>query len=127
MKHYGETVFNHSNIDFKLVGNSLDIMYCGKYYESLSGGERQKIDLIVQFALRNMLTNLFGFSSTILVLDEIFDAMDSDSCQKVINFISSELSDVESVYLITHHKELQIPYDHEIRVVKDKDNISRIC
>lgn len=126
MRHYCQTVFGHSMLNFKLDGNSLDILYCDRYYESLSGGERQKIDLIVQLAVRKMLCNLTDFSSNIIVLDEIFDAMDKLSCQKTIDFLTNELCDVESIYVITHHDDLQIPCDHEIKVIKDRNGISRI-
>ena len=40
--------------------------YDGKLYESLSGGEKQKIDIIVQFAIRDMLSQFSSFSSNIL-------------------------------------------------------------
>lgn len=126
MRLYGKKVFGDSDIEFKINGNALDISYNGKLYESLSGGERQKIDIILQLALRNMLSNISGFSSNILVLDEIFDALDVISCQKIIDFISTELSDVDCIYIITHHTDLQIPYDNIINVVKSSDNISRI-
>lgn len=126
MKHYCQIVFGHTGLSFRLDGNSLDILYCDRYYESLSGGERQKIDLIVQLAVRKMLCNLSDFSSNIIVLDEIFDAMDKLSCQKIIDFLTNELCDVEAIYIITHHDDLQIPCDHEIRVIKDRNGISRI-
>lgn len=126
MQFYCKCIFDHTHIALVSNNTSLDIMYCDKLYEALSGGERQKIDLITQLALRQMLCKLMDFDSNILVLDEIFDAMDAVSCRRVIDFISSELSGVESIYIITHHTDLQIPCDHEICVIKDRTNISRI-
>lgn len=46
-KDYALDVFNNSNIEFKLDGNNISISYNSKEYENLSGGERQKVDLIV--------------------------------------------------------------------------------
>lgn len=126
MKHYCCRVFDHNKLDFRLDGNSLDILYCDRYYESLSGGEKQKIDLIIQLSVRKMLCSLTDFSSNIIVLDEIFDSMDKLSCQKIIDLLTEELCDIESIYVITHHDDLQIPCDHEIRVVKDRNGISRV-
>ena len=126
MKEYAEKIFNHSEVQFILEGNALNIYYNKKQYEALSGGEKQKIDLIVQLALREMLSTSINFSSNILVLDEIFDSMDILSCQKVIDFISSELTNIKNIFIITHHNDLQIPCDNTITVVKDKNNVSRI-
>jgi hypothetical protein len=40
--------------------------------------------------------------------------------------ISSKLKDVESVFVVTHHTDLSIPYDREITVVKDASGVSYI-
>ena len=74
-----------------------------------------------------MLTKYLNFSSNILVLDEVFDNLDSVGCQKVINLISRKSSDIESIIIITHHnQELDIPADREIVVVKNQNGISEI-
>jgi len=125
-KEYSSRVFGSPCVSFSLNGNSLNIKLFDKYYESLSGGEKQKVDLIVQFALRKMLCNTADFSSNIIVLDEIFDNMDEVSSKQIIDFISEELNDLETVFIITHHSDLQIPYDNIIKVVKDNSRISRI-
>lgn len=122
-KEYCKDIFNTDLIEFKLDGNNLLISYNNKEYESLSGGEKQKIDLIIQFSIRDMLCKHSSFSSNILVLDEIFDSLDDIGCQKIIDLITNKLSDISSIFIITHHgNELNIPYDSRILVVKD--NIS---
>ena len=81
-KEYCSYVFETDEIEFKLDGNSIDISYCGKDYENLSGGEKQKVDLIIQFSIRDMLCQYLNFSSNILVLDEITDNLDSKGSEK---------------------------------------------
>lgn len=125
-KDYCKEIFNTEEIEFKLDGNNIFIGYCGKQYENLSGGEKQKIDLIVQFSIRDMLSQYLNFSSNILVLDEIFDNLDSIGCQNVLNLISNKLTDIESVFIITHHTDISIPYDNELVVVKDESGNSRL-
>ena len=125
-KEYCKEIFDTEEIEFKLEGNNIFIGYCGKQYENLSGGEKQKIDLIIQFSIRDMLTRYLDFSSNILVLDEIFDNLDSIGCQKVLNLISNKLTDISSIYIITHHSDIDIPTDNELVVVKDENGISRI-
>ena len=46
-KDYCEDIFNTRLLDFILDGNNIDIRYCNKQYETLSGGEKQKLDLII--------------------------------------------------------------------------------
>jgi len=126
-KEYCSYVFETNEIEFKLNGNSIDISYCGKDYENLSGGEKQKVDLIIQFSIRDMLCQYLNFSSNILVLDEITDNLDAKGCDKVINLISNRLTDVESVFIITHHTELlKGLFEGEINVEKDEKGVSKI-
>lgn len=125
-KEYSQDVFDTDKIEFKLDGNNISISYDGKEYENLSGGEKQKIDLIVQFAIRDMLCSHLGFSSNILVLDELFDNLDDIGCQKVLNLIATKLTDVESIFIVTHHTSIAIPYDNEIIVEKGKNKISKV-
>lgn len=125
-KEYSQDIFETDKIEFKLDGNLLSISYDGKQYETLSGGEKQKVDIIIQFAIRDMMCKFLGFSSNILVVDEIFDNLDRIGCEKVINLISTKLSDISSVYIVSHHSDIDIPYDREIVVVKDMNGVSRI-
>ena len=124
---YSITVFGHSNLKLELNKNNLDIIYSDKYYEGLSGGEKQKVDVIIQFALRYMLCNMLNFSCNIIVLDEVFDNCDIEGCNKLIELISNELADIKSVFIVTHHNfELQLPTDYDIIITKGADGISRL-
>lgn len=126
-KEYSSFIFGTDGISFMLDGNNIGISYCGKAYENLSGGEKQKVDLIVQFSIRDMLCQYLGFSSNILCLDEIFDNLDSVGCTKVINLISAKLNDIESIFIISHHAdELAIPYDRMLVIEKDSRGVSSI-
>lgn len=125
-KEYSMEVFETDKIDFCLEGNNINISYNGKDYYNLSGGERQKIDLIVQFSIRDMLCKYLNFSSNVLVLDEITDFLDVEGSNKIVNLITNRLRDVESIYIISHHTELNIPYDNEIIVTKDANGISSL-
>jgi DNA repair exonuclease SbcCD ATPase subunit len=125
-KEYAEDVFGTSELEFKLDGNSIDISYCGKSFENLSGGEKQKVDLIIQFAVRDMMSQYLSFKSNILVLDEIFDNLDMKGTTNVLNLISKKLNDVESIFIISHNESLKIPYDDIITVVKDEKGVSKI-
>lgn len=125
-KEYSQCIFDTDRINFSINGNNIEISYCNKQYENLSGGERQKVDLIIQFSIRDMLCKFLNFSCNILIVDEIFDNLDSIGCQRVINLISTKLHDISDVFIVTHRGDLEIPYDSEIIVEKDEKGISRI-
>ena len=126
-KEYASKIFNSDNIEFVLDGNDINILFEGKDYDNLSGGEKQRLDIIIQFAIRDMMSQYLGFSSNILVLDEITDALDSISCDKVINFITEELRDIESVFIVSHHSDaLLLPCDCEIVVEKNEFGVSEV-
>jgi hypothetical protein len=46
-------------------------------------------------------------------------------CQRVLDVISS-LSDIKNIFIVTHRKDLSIPTDKEVVVVKSALGISEI-
>lgn len=126
-KEYCKIVFNTDELNIYLDGNALDISYAGKMFDSLSGGEKQRCDLILQFAIRDLLQTYLGYSSNILVLDEIFDNLDKQATTKIIDLITEKLKDIESIFIISHHAdELAIPIDSELLIVKNEFGISEV-
>lgn len=126
-KDYCNTVFGTKELSLCLNGNALDITYCGKIFDGLSGGEKQRVDLILQLAIRDMLTSYLDLSANILVLDEITDFLDKKSCRAVMQLLENELNSVESVFIISHHaEELELPIDSEIKVIKNAEGISEV-
>lgn len=126
-KKYCETVFGTRELVLEINGNALDITYCGKAFDGLSGGEKQRVDLILQLAIRDLLNSYLSLSANILVLDEITDFLDKKSCQAVMQLLEKELNTVESVFIISHHAgDLGIPADSELHVVKNEYGISEL-
>ena len=124
-KEYARQIFDNDRIGFSLEGNDIDITYDNKEYSSLSTGERQKVDLIVQFALRDMLCKYLDFDSNILVCDELFDGLDSIGCNKVVDLIAN-LTNITSIYIVSHRQDLSLPVDRNLTIVKDARGISSI-
>ena len=126
-KEYCKIVFETDELNVYLDGNALDISYCGKMFDGLSGGEKQRVDLILQFAIRDMLSSYLGFNANIIVLDEITDFLDKKSCKAIMKLLEKELNTIESVFLISHHAdELELPIDSELKIVKNTDGISEV-
>lgn len=126
VNYYCKHFMENGNISFIQSGNAINVIFNNKDYECLSGGERQKIDIVVQLVLRDMMCTFLNFSSNILVLDEITDFMDNQGSNKLINTISNLIQDVSSIFFVTHHTELNLPYDKIITVVKDEAGMSRL-
>lgn len=126
-KDYCNTVFGTRELSLAVNGNALDIAYCGKPFDGLSGGEKQRVDLILQLAIRDLLNSYLGLSANILVLDEVTDFLDKKSCKAVMQLLEKELQTVESVFIISHHaEELELPVDSEIKVIKNENGISEL-
>ena len=125
-KSYSLDIFETDKIEFSLDGNNLNVSYDDKPYENLSGGEQKKVDIIAQLSLRDMLCQFSSFSSNVLCLDEMFDALDSLGCNKVIDTIAKRLTDIETVFIVTHRSNLCLPADSTITILKDESGISRI-
>ena len=127
VKEYSIEIFGTDLLKFTLDGNNINISYCDKPFENLSGGEKQRTDLIIQFAIRDMMRQYLNFSSNILLLDEIFDSLDATAVDAVLKCICNKLVDVDSLFIISHHaKQLEIPYDSELIITKDESGISNI-
>jgi DNA repair exonuclease SbcCD ATPase subunit len=126
-KQYSNTIFSNKEVQIIQNKNTIDVLFGNIKYENLSGGEKQKVDLIIQFSIRDMMQQRLGFSCSILVLDEIFDNLDEIGCKKIIDTISQKLTDISSIYIISHHAdELDIPVDKVITVSKDEHGISNL-
>lgn len=127
VKEYSIEAFDNDLIMFNLNGNNIDIIYDNKPYENLSGGEKQKVDILIQLALKEMLQQHLNIRTNILVLDEIFDNLDITGCQNIIKLINNKIKDVSSIFIISHHaSELELSADNTLVVEKGKDGISKI-
>lgn len=127
IKKYSKKVFEIEAMEIVLSGNSIDLLCNSKPYEILSGGEKQRVDIIMQFAIRDLLQKCYNFSSNILVLDEITDNLDLKSTTQIFNLITTELKDIESIFIVSHHAtELNIPVDSNLYVIKTVDGTSTV-
>lgn len=123
LKGYAEIVYGNSLTHFYQDGNAIVVEFDGKEYESLSGGEQQKLNVILQLSLRDLIIELTGLSGSFLFLDEIFDGLDHTGCDRMIELIQALGA---NVFVISHHEDLSIPYDQQIVVVKEANGISHV-
>lgn len=113
------------DVYIELNGNKLDIKVGDKYYEQLSGGERQKVDVLIQLALREALCKYYNISTNLLVLDEVTDNLDKTGCDSLMSMLVSNSVTVDNLFIISHHlDDFDIPYDYHFTAVKDSEGIS---
>ena len=121
---YSEVVYGNRLTNFSLSGNSIQIEFDGKEYESLSGGEQQKMNVILQLSLRDLIIELTGNTGSILFLDEIFDGLDSVGCEKMVELV--QRIDTSTFVISHHHEHLSLPYDYILTVVKEPNGVAHV-
>jgi DNA repair exonuclease SbcCD ATPase subunit len=92
-------------------------------YKGNSGGERRKIDLAIMFALHDLVASR-KYKSNILILDEIFDNLDSVATDAAMALLEDMASNYESIFVISH-SDLKEYFDSHVYVVKE-GNTSKI-
>ena len=103
----------------------LDIKLGDATYESLSGGEKTRVNIALLLAQKSLANIIGNISCNIIILDEILGYCDSQAESNVIDLISKELENLESIYMVSH-KEIPIGYDTQLVIVKDKSGLSRV-
>ena len=104
----------------------LNIKLGNATYESLSGGEKTRVNIALLLAQKSLANIIGNISCNIIILDEILGYCDSQAEENVINLLTQELESLESIYMVSH-KEIPIGYDAQLVIVKDKRGLSRIA
>ena len=103
----------------------LDI-FCGDaIYDSLSGGERRKVDIAVMLAQRDLSSHLAGMSCNILILDEVLESLDESATQVCLSLLEQQSQNVDSMFIISHNN-YALPVDSTIVVTKGADHIASV-
>ena len=118
-------LFRSDKVRFVQDGNKLDIYLGDAIFESLSGGEKRKVDIIIMLAQKELASNMSNTYSNILILDEIFDGLDSKSIDITTAMLLSVSKDINSMFVVSH-KDTVMGHDGLIIVTKGKDRISTV-
>jgi DNA repair exonuclease SbcCD ATPase subunit len=74
-----------------------------KPYDSMSGGEQQLIDICLAFSIHDVMTQTKSFN--ILLMDEIFESLDSDNVELVSELLSIKAQHT-AIHIITHQQSM---------------------
>lgn len=97
-------------------------------YQSLSNGEKRRLDIALQFSLHDYVHTYCGLKFNILFIDEVLDTLDETGVNNIIEVLNMkrEYCGLTSVFVITHNSSLKTMFDTVITVSKDIEGISRI-
>lgn len=124
---YSKVLFSNTDdiISISVDSSKLDIYIGDALYDSCSGGEKRKADIAISLAQRDLALNLAGFSCNLLVIDEIFDTLDSTAIETVMSIITQASDYVDTMFIVSH-KDIGVAYDNVIIVRKNKNRISDV-
>lgn len=127
LKDYSSQLFSNESdlIYISENDNKLDIMLGNATYESLSGGEKTKVNIALLLAQKSLANMIGNISCNIIILDEILGYCDALAENNVINLITKELESLETIYMISH-KEIPIGYDAELIVEKNANGLTHL-
>ena len=127
LENYSKALFSNEK-DLIQISNDdtkLDINLGDASYESLSGGEKTRVNIALLLAQKSLANVIGNINCNLIILDEVLGYCDSSAEMNVVNLITTELNSLESIYMISH-KEIPIGYDNELIIIKDKNGLSRI-
>lgn len=124
---YSNQLFSNSKDMIQISDNDtkLDIKLGQAPYESLSGGEKTRVNIALLLAQKSLASIVGNITCNMIILDEILGYCDAEAETNVVNLITLELNTLESIFMISH-KEIPIGYDTELTVIKNKDGLTSI-
>ena len=127
LKNYSIKLFSNEKdiIHITQDDTKLNIQLGDATYESLSGGEKTRVNIALLLAQKSLASTTGNISCNIIILDEILGYCDAQAEENVINLITMELESLESIYMVSH-KEIPIAYDTQLTVIKNKSGLSNI-
>jgi DNA repair exonuclease SbcCD ATPase subunit len=95
-------------------------------YESLSAGQKQRLDLSIFLAFREIAQLRSKSSANILLMDEILDSnLDEAGVSKIIDILQKQAN--INIFAISHNSTCKELFENVINIKKKKYGFSEIC
>jgi DNA repair exonuclease SbcCD ATPase subunit len=106
--------------------NKLDIVLSPDgSYKGSSGGERRKIDLLLNIAISKFAKSMSNFSTNLIIADEVLDNLDLTASQHVLQMFSNITSNNDSILLISHNPSVK-PLIPNVWTVVKQNGVSSV-
>lgn len=100
----------------------------GATYESLSNGEKRRLDLAIQFSLHDYVHTYCGIQLDTLFIDEVLDTLDPIGISNIVDVLRIKLTycNLSRIFIITHNQDLKPYFDRILLVSKGQDEFSTL-
>lgn len=100
----------------------------GSSYQSLSNGEKRRLDIAIQFSLHDYIHAYCGMKVDTIFIDEILDTLDDVGVDNIFDVLRLKLEycGLKSVFVITHNNSLKSKFDRVVTIKKDEKGDSYI-
>lgn len=97
-------------------------------YQSLSNGEKRRLDLSIQFALHDYVYTHCGIGFNTLFIDEVLDTLDTVGVSNIIEvlYMKKSYCSLSRIFVVTHNDELKEHFDSVLSVSKNADGLTYI-
>lgn len=128
LKLYSEVLLDKSYLIVFKKGKISLLDSCGSTYQSLSNGEKRRLDIAIQFSLHDYVTTYCGKGIDTIFIDEVLDTLDSVGVRNIIEVLRMKLEycNADRIFLITHNNDIKSQVDSFITVVKNSEGISTL-
>ena len=107
MQKYIHSFFKNTEIQLKLNGAAINIeidsLGIKKSVSRLSGGEKKRLDIAIQFALYDLLQSTSQIKFNLVCFDEIESELDEAGISQIIDLVEDKSAEIPSVYWITNN------------------------
>jgi len=90
-------------------------------YSDLSGGQKQKLDCVVAFAMHDLVNTISNIN--FLILDEIFEGLDPNNIESIFDLIRVKSDTGKLVFVVTHSQLIDSLGSKSIYVDVDADSM----
>lgn len=95
-----------------------------KEYKEFSGGQKQRLDIVLIFAMYDLVTA--GVDINLLIMDEVFEGLDEAGEAAVFDLVRAKTDEGKAIYIITHSPHIDALYSSTIMVTTDENGATKI-
>lgn len=128
MKAYTEMLFDKYYV-FEMVKGKLSLVDpSGSSYQSLSNGEKRRLDICIQLSLHDYVYNYCGVKIDTMFIDEVLDGLDAVGVSNIFDVLRAKMNycGLKRILVITHNDTLKDKFDSVVTVEKGSDGFSTI-